>query len=132
MAPRPSVLHARRDRARGDERSRQVDAQHLVPLRKVHVEGPGAWKDSGVVDEAVGLAPVPLEIGNRGLDRVGVADVDGKGARCRALLATKLRGLLDAVVLHVPDREMHAVGGEPQRHGATDALRGARDNHSLR
>ena len=83
-------------------------------------------------DEPVGLAPLPLESCDRGLDLVGVADVDRKGARCRALLATELRGLLDAIVLNIPDRDMHAVGGEPQRHGAADALRGARDNDSLR
>ena len=66
MAPRPaSFMRAATARVQ-DERSCQVDAQHLVPFQEVHVESARAWKNSGVVDEAVGLAPFPLEGGNPG------------------------------------------------------------------
>jgi hypothetical protein len=130
MAP-SQVFHAGRDRARSEERSRQVDPQHLLPLRKLHVERPRARKNSGVVDEAVRLAPGLLEGGHRGLDGIAIADIDGPGARRRALFMTELRGLLDAVALDVPDCEMNTGRGEVQRHRAADALSGARHDDSL-
>ena len=82
--------------------------QYLLPLRKLHVERPRARKNSGVVDEAVRLAPGSLEGNDRGLDCIGVADIDGPGARRRALFMTELSGLPDAIALDVPDCEMNA------------------------
>src|SRR5207237_9359940 len=106
---------AGRRRARNDERPRPVDPQYLLPLRKLHVERARARKNSGVVDEAVRLAPGLLEGGHRGLDGIAIADIDGPGARRRALFLTELRGRLAPIPLDVPAGEMSTGRGEGQR-----------------
>ena len=65
------------------------------------------------------------------LDRIGVADIDGQARDTAPFSPQSFAVSSTPSVLYVPDREMHPGRSEPQRHRATDALRGARDNHSL-
>jgi hypothetical protein len=122
------ILHARRDGACRYEGAGQVDAQHAVPFLELHVERAGTGEDAGVVDEPVGLAPLAFEGRDRFLDLVGIADVKCISSRDRALTLAELRGLLNGIFQNIPERDARARGGEPQRHGAANALRRAGDD----
>jgi hypothetical protein len=69
---------------------------------------------------------------NRRLDLAAVADIDLPSACRRALVAAELSGFLDAVGLHIPDRDLYARHREAERDCAANALRRAGDNHSCR
>ena len=56
---------------------------------------------------------------------VGIPDINRIGSRDRALILAELRGLLDGIFQNIPDRDVCAGRGEPQRHGAANALRRA-------
>ncbi len=78
------------------------------------------------------MRPTTLEGGDRGLDLIGMTDVNLPGARDGAGVAAGLRGCLRALCLRVPDRHMHSGRGQSQGHRAADALRRAGDDGRCR
>ncbi len=130
---RAPCVHARQGVPAAEHRPAQVDAQHRVPLVRLHGgEAQPADPDADVQHHAVqpahrlhGLVDHPGNVGlagDVGLDHEGVA----------ALLADQPDRGLAGLSAAVGDGDLRAFAGEQERHGAAVADRvGVRVHHLL-
>jgi len=110
------------------ERAGEVRAQHPVPLLVAHAGDEPVVGDASVVDEQLDRPERLLDLFERGVDGVGVADVGAHRERVGAgRLDGCLRLLRALLVGGVAEGDPVSVLGERDRSRAADAARRAGD-----
>ena len=115
--------HALGSRARGQEGAAQMGVHDPVPSLLGEVLQRAAKVDAGIVDQNVNRPNPALDIGDTGVDRRRVADIEHDSLRLESLFIEAFQGRLDPSAIEIVDRHVRAGPGKSAGESQADPPR---------